>query len=133
MNFFRKIKEGIEKIIPMTLGNFVIFLVVLYMFFVVGRSIWVNYNSNKSLDDEAAKIDLLRGNITELENQIAYYQTQSFREKEARAKLGYRAPGENIMILPLDTEEEKVADVGLGEVSIKTPNYVLWWKYFFER
>lgn len=133
MNFFRKIKEGIEKIIPMTLGNFVIFLVVLYMFFVVGRSIWVNYNSNKSLDDEAAKIDLLRDNITELENQIAYYQTQSFREKEARAKLGYRAPGENIMILPLDTEEEKVADVGLGEVNIKTPNYVLWWKYFFER
>jgi cell division protein FtsB len=133
MNFFRKIKEGIEKIIPMTLGNFVIFLVVLYMFFVVGRSIWVNYNSNKSLEDEVAKIELLRDNITELENQIAYYQTQSFREKEARAKLGYRAPGENIMILPLDTEEEKVADVGLGEVSIKTPNYVLWWKYFFER
>lgn len=133
MNFFRKIKEGIEKIIPMTLGNFVIFLIVLYMFFVVGRSIWINYNSNKSLDVEAAKIELLRGNITELENQIAYYQTQSFREKEARAKLGYRAPGENIMILPLDTEEEKVADVGLGEVNIKIPNYVLWWKYFFER
>jgi len=133
MNIFKRIKEGIEKIIPMTLGNFVIFLIVLYMFFVVGRSIWVNYNSNKSLDAEAVKIDLLRDNITELENQIAYYQTQSFREKEARAKLGYRAPGENIMILPLDTEEEKTADVGLGEVSIKTPNYVLWWKYFFKR
>jgi hypothetical protein len=79
------------------------------------------------------KISLLRENITELENQIAYYQTQSFREKEARAKLGYRAPGENMVILPLDTEEEKVADSGIGEVNIKTPNYVLWWQYFFER
>ena len=133
MNFLKKIKEGIEKIIPMTLGNFVIFLIVLYMFFVVGRSIWINYNSNKSLDNEVVKIEMLRDSITELEHQIAYYQTQSFREKEARAKLGYRAPGENTMIVPLDTEEEKVADVGLGEVSVKTPNYVLWWKYFFER
>ena len=67
-----------------------------------------------------------------MQNQINYYQTSSFKEKQAREKLGYKAAGESIMALPLDKEEEKTIDPILGEVSIKTPNYRLWWQYIVE-
>lgn len=123
---------GIERILPMTLGSFFIFLFTLYVFFIVGKSIYTNYLSNKELEKEELKIQNLEYNIQNLKNEINYYQTKSFKEKEARAKLGYKAPGENVIALPLDKEEEKVADKELGEVIIKTPNYVLWWKYFFD-
>ena len=129
---WKKFIQAIERYIPMTLTSLVMFLFILYLFFIVGRSIWINYNSNKDLDTEAANISALQANITLMQNQINYYQTSSFKEKEAREKLGYKAEGENVMSLPLDKEEEKVADPILGEVSIKTPNYRLWWQYIVE-
>ena len=129
---WKKFIQAIERYIPMTLTSLVMFLFILYLFFIVGRSIWINYNSNKDLDNEAANISALQANITLMQNQINYYQTSSFKEKEAREKLGYKAAGENVMPLPLDKEEEKTADPILGEVSIKTPNYRLWWQYIVE-
>ena len=129
---WKKFIHAIERFIPMTLTSLFMFLFILYLFFIVGRSIWINYNSNKELEDEAVNIASLEANINLMQNQINYYQTSSFKEKEAREKLGYKASGENIMALPLDKEEEKVADPVLGEVSIKTPNYRLWWQYIVE-
>jgi len=115
----------------MTLASFVIFAFTLYLFFVVGRSIWVNYDNNKIIEKQQDVVDELNQEVVALNNEINYYQTYSYKEKEARAKLGYKAPGENVIVLPLDGENEKVADQSLGEVKIKTPNYRLWWDYFF--
>lgn len=131
-NWFKKVIKFIERFIPMTITSLLIFFVIIYAFFIVGRSIWINYNSNKELDVEATNIAALENNITLMQNQNNYYQTSSFKEKEAREKLGYKAPGESIMVLPLDKEEEKTADPVLGEVSIKVPNYKLWWDYIVE-
>jgi len=131
-SWFKKLIEKIERFIPMTFTSLLIFLFIIYSFFIVGRSILINYNSNKELDVEAANIAAIENHITQMQNQNNYYQTSSFKEKEAREKLGYKAPGESIMVLPLDKEEEKVADPVLGEVSIKIPNYKLWWDYIVE-
>ena len=131
-NIFKNIIEGIERFIPMTFTSLLIFLFIIYSFFIVGRSIWINYDSNKELEVEAAKIAELEEEINLMQNRINYYQTSSFKEKEAREKLGYKAPGENVMVLPLDKEDEKNVDTVLGEVEIKTPNYSLWWKYIIE-
>lgn len=117
----------------MTLASLIIFLVIIYLFFVVGRTIFDNYNSNKELDQEQQKINDLEANVQDIQNKINYYQTSSFKEKEAREKLGYKAPGENVLSLPIDQENEKGSDSSLGEVKIKTPNYRYWWEYFFEQ
>lgn len=130
-NFFQKIVLSIEKYIPMTLSSLVIFLFILYLFFVISRTIYTNYNSNKELDKERQAVAMLRGEIADIQNKINYYQTSSFKEKEAREKLGYKAPGESVISLPIDKEEEKNADSSLGEVKIKTPNYRYWFEYFF--
>lgn len=130
--FFQKLNGRIEKLLPMTLSSFLMFAFIIYLFIIVGRSIWINYNSNKSLETEEQRIDALEEEIVLMKHQIAYYQTVSFKEKEARQKLGYKAPGETVMSLPLDKEEDKVLDPELGEVKVKTKNYKLWWKFLMD-
>ncbi|MCX6809086.1 MAG: septum formation initiator family protein [Candidatus Berkelbacteria bacterium] len=129
---WKKIKESIEKIIPMSLGSLVLFAFVVYLLFIVGKTVASNYNSNKDLAVDEAKLTEMEDQIVSLQNEINYQQTNSFREKEARAKLGYKAPGEKIIALPVDTEAEKQADSGMAAPTIQIPNYRLWWQFFFE-
>ncbi|MEI6498557.1 MAG: septum formation initiator family protein [bacterium] len=130
-NLFEKSKDKLEQILPMRLGSLALFAFILYMFFIVGRSVWANYNSNKSIEIEAQKVVALEEQIQYLKDQISYFETYSFKEKEARAKLGYRAPGESVLSLPIDKEEDKFADSGLTEAALRVPNYKMWKKYFF--
>lgn len=129
---YKKFVDWVEYYLPMSFGSFLTFIVIIYLFYVVGRSILVNYNSNKDLDAQAVQINNLEANITKMQNEINYYQTNSYKEKQAREKLAYKAPGENVINLPIDKDNEKVADPELGEVQLKTPNYTYWIKYFSE-
>jgi cell division protein FtsB len=130
--FLQRTTKTFEKYIPMTLWGFIQFIFVLYLIIVVGKTVYTNYNSNKQIVSEEAKLVELTQKIHYLENQINYYQTYSFKEKEARAKLGYKAPGESILSLPIDTAAEKVEDGKLAEAQVRVPNYQLWWQYFFQ-
>jgi cell division protein FtsB len=130
-NWFQKIISFIEKFIPMTFGSLILFAFIIYLSIVVGKSVISNYESNKSIEKEEIKLVELEARLHNIQNEINYYQTYSFKEKEARAKLGYKAPGENVLSLTIDTEEEKVADTSLVETKIKVSNFHLWWQYFF--
>ena len=131
-SFFRKIKDRIEEVLPMNIGTFLLFIFLLYLIFIVCRVVVLNYESNKSIDVESAKVDELRSEIVYLQDQINYFQTYSYKEKEAREKLGYIAPGESIISWPTDTIVDSVVDTGNVEAKIKTPNYSLWWRFFFD-
>lgn len=128
-----KTKEKIEKYLPMTINSLVLFIIVAYLVTIVGRSVWLNYQSNKDIENQVLQVEELKLKISQLENEIAYYKTNSFKEREARAKLGYKAPGENVLSLAYDQPEEKVADAGSSEGAIKTPNYRLWIDYFSKK
>ena len=130
---FAKIRDRIEKILPMKFGNLVLFALVLYLIFIVGRVIFINYNSNKSIVEEEKKVTSMRDDIQYLEFQINYFQTYSYKEKEAREKLGYIAPGETVVSLPVDQETDKIADSSTVEATIRQPNYLLWFNYFFQK
>lgn len=130
-NFLIRIKEGIETYLPMTLGNFLIFLGLLYFLFIVGKTTWTNYQSNKSILEKEKQILAQKQELDFMQNQINYFQTKSFAEKEARAKLGYKAPGESMMSLPLDQPEQEDNTTVVGPAKVRVPNYQLWWEYFF--
>jgi cell division protein FtsB len=130
-NIWQKFIAVIEKILPMKIGAFFLFLLILYFVYIVGRSIWVNDQANKQIVVEQQKIDQLKFDIKSLENQINYLQTYSFVEEEARSKLGYKGVGEKMMAVPIDKKEETI-DQALSDIQIKIPNYTLWWRYFFE-
>jgi cell division protein FtsB len=129
--FFRNLIEKIEYYLPMTIGSFLMFIVIIYLFVLVGRTVWLNFQSNKSIEAEAQTVTGLQNEIVYLNNQINYFQTNSYKEKEARAKLGYKGVGEKAIALPVDKAEDKVEDRSLGQAEIRIPNYRLWWQYYF--
>ncbi len=115
----------------MSMGSLILFAFIIYLLFVVTKSITSNYYSNKDIEIEEQKLSNMEEEISSLKNQIAYYRTATFKDREAREKLGYRAAGENVLILPIDKNEEKSVDSGLVDVMVEKPNYILWWEYFF--
>jgi cell division protein FtsB len=123
--------KKIEKLLPMSFTGLLLFVFVLYLLFVVGKTVFENYKSNQDILVEQTKLNNLRQEVASLRDQNNYFETQSFKEKEAREKLGYIAPGEKVVSLPYDTKEEKAADSQLAETQLKVPNYRLWMDYFF--
>lgn len=76
--------------------------------------------------------DGLKKNVIELQNLNQYFRTADFQERLAREKLNYRAPGEEVVLIPEDEQPQ--------EVSIKNqiinrgidPSIPLkWWNTFF--
>lgn len=123
----------IENRLPMTFGNLLLFIFILYLLFIVGNSVVKNHKFNQDIEKERSALYDLESEIVALENEINYLKTDSFREKEAREKLGFKLEDEKMMPLPIDTIEERIADSGLVPKEIKTLNYRLWWEYFFKR
>ncbi len=85
-------------------------LVAVYISFYLAQTISYNYKLKQQIGD-------LRGQLSELENQkqvlqykIQYYQTDDYKEKQARAKLGLQAPGESVIILPHKDASVKVTE-----------------------
>lgn len=81
---------------------------------------------NYELQQQIAKIEennkALEQSNLELQYQIAYYQTDLYKDKAARAKLGLQAPGESVLILPKKPEAKQ------AEVASKTKrsNFAQW-------
>jgi len=131
-NIFKRIIHWFEQFIPMSFFTLILFAFTIYLFVIVGRSIWSNYNSNKELDKKAEELVKIEEEVESIKYKISYYQTKNFKEKEAREKLGFKGIGEKVIALPVDKEEEKLTDQAIEEVQIRTANYILWWRYFFE-
>lgn len=81
---------------------------------------------NYELQQQIAKIEennkALEQSNLELQYQIAYYQTDLYKDKAARAKLGLQAPDESVLILPKKPEAKQ------AEVASKTKrsNFAQW-------
>ena len=128
---FKALKNWLEKFIPMTLGSFALFALVVYLVIIVGKTVWDNYQSNKQIIAEQEKVQEMEDDLEYMMNEIAYLKTYSFREKQARAKLGYVATGEKVLSLP--TDEPAPGDKITEETEEKEPNiqnYYLWYEYF---
>lgn len=62
---------------------------------VIGR----NFKLQQQVDQLMSEIDVLQLRNQELEFEIAYFGTDAFIDKEARDKLGLKAPGERTIII----------------------------------
>lgn len=130
--FWQKGKDKVENVLPMTLNSFLLFAFVIYLIFIVGKSVYRNYQSNLDIVRQEQEVLALKRKIEIHENEIAYYKTNAYKERQAREKLGFKAQGESVISLPLDLPADEVADLGGSEPTIKTPNYRLWASYFTE-
>lgn len=109
-------------------------LIVFYLAFILGRSLWQNYNVNQEIMLLEHEVIELREQNQRLKNLVIYYQTDSYKEKEARRKLLKKMPGEKVLALPEfeynhDEPEEKIEED--KAIQYQEPNYKLWLKYIF--
>ena len=110
---------------------FVALIVLIYMIFATGKIIWNNMQFDKKLKEIKAEMIDLEEQNTLLAQQIIYLQTDSFKEKEARAKLGLVKPGESVLQVP---PEKKSIELPKPVEAPKEPsNWEKWYNYFFKK
>lgn len=103
-------------------------IVVLYMLFTVGRLAYKNYQLNRQESELEADVVALQVEIQDLKNQIVYYQSDSYKEKMLRAKLGLKKEGEEVVVI---TPEPEVEEVVIETEDSKKSNPEKWMSYFF--
>lgn len=116
-----------------------IFIFVIYILFLLGKSLFINYQLRQSIQKLNEQIATLEQQKKDLNNLIVYYKSDSFKELEARRKLGLKRPDEKVYIVSgtttttanfeeeLKQEQEKVSS---KEKSSDKKNWTLWWEYF---
>ncbi len=131
-------KSWFEKIFSgSSVGNLIIIGLVIYLSILLIRSVIDNYAINQEIDKSYSEIDKLKQTNKDLEKQINYFKSDTFKEIEARAKLGYQKPGEKVIILPKERESSGDSDNTDSLSNIKignkppNPNYIDWWQIFF--
>lgn len=127
---------GLKRFFNQYGGRLFLYFLVIYTFVMLGRSVLVNYQlQNKTKSIESSITDIKNQN-EDLENLVLYYQSDSFREVEARRKLGYKKPGEKLFIVSvqkftdLNTEmQSKTESLSTKDQEQKHSNLSLWWQY----
>jgi cell division protein FtsB len=114
-------------------SNVLIFVAIVYFLVIVGRSMYGSYHDRQNINDKKAAIEDLKRQVVYLENQNLYYQTSSYKEKEARKKLGFIKPGESVVALDRTDGGKTVIVATKVEQPIEQPNYLKWWNYFFSK
>lgn len=89
-------------------GTIFFVLACLYIGFLLYQSVYFNYQTNKQISSLRVKIAELEQSKDQLDVLIAYYKTDSYRELEARKKLGMKMPGEKVV--KVDVRKTETAD-----------------------
>jgi cell division protein FtsB len=102
-------------------------LLLVYLLVMLSRVVWQNYQVNQEVALLQRQVDELKASNDDLKARILYYQTESYSEREARAKLGLQKPGEEVIITP--TERTKQEETPGSQKPL--PNWRQWWEFFF--
>jgi len=134
-------KEKISKIWQSFLNNstkVIILLVIIYIFFNIGKSIYKNWQVNQRNEKIKNEISALTDANESLKKEITYFQTQEFKELEARKKLGLKKPDEKLVLIPENVDNRKNSGSLINSSSQNAStqknisNPAKWFKYVFK-
>lgn len=77
--------------------------------------------------------DINHANV-DLKEKIAYFETDDFKEKEAKEKLNFQKEGERVVIVKSSsqhTQEQQEQETTPTEEQEDIPNYTKWWNQYF--
>ncbi|MCD4704576.1 septum formation initiator family protein [bacterium] len=120
------------RILSSKLFFIVFLLIVIYLAINVYGEFKKRSQVKKEISDLQMEIKDLEKENSDLLGLIGYFETDEYVESFSREKLGYKKPGEKIIIF---TEDDSgiinyTEDVKNGK--IKVANIKLWWNYFFK-
>ena len=117
-------KDGLKNKLIKTSG--LLFLV--YIFFLVGNTVYKNIKFNSIEKGLQREVDVLEAENTNLKNKILYYKTDSYKERVMRERLQYQKPGEQVLVLVPEKEGE---EQGSEKQEIKISNFEKWQRFLF--
>lgn len=120
------------KLNAITALNVVGGIVVLYLAVVLVQTVQRNYKLGRQIDELNAQIVLLQNQKDQIAYNTQYYKTDSFRDREARSKLGLQQPGENVVIIPR-TSPTPTPAANPGAATTKTSNLQQWLNFLSGR
>lgn len=116
----------LSRLTPIDFFNLVGIALAVYLASVLGQTIYQNYMLNRRIETLNGEIGLLKAQQEQLTYNIAYYKTDSFKDREARAKLGLQLPGENVLILPSPAQSGPSAKTGSQPPETVKSNFGQW-------
>lgn len=121
-----------------------IFIGLASLILIVSSLLKETYKKNRirkeieTLEAQAKEID--RENF-EIQERLAYLESEAYKKKEAKEKLGLQDPGESVVFIKskiieqienTNVSEEKDFSLKTERVS-EIPNFLKWWRYFFDQ
>lgn len=113
-------------------------VVIVYLLAVLISTVKHNYDMGQQIKSLKGQISLLQDQKSALSDSIAYYQTNSYRDRQARSQLGLQLPGENVVIIPgsqakaaaspADTGNQSSADSSQSNAAPKS-NWTQWMNF----
>jgi cell division protein FtsB len=107
-------------------------VIVLFILLSLGQEMNRRWQIEREVARLEAQANDVQRNVTELENLNQYFRTSDFQERLAREKLNFRAPGEEVVLIP---EDEQLSEVAVGTQQIQRESVisipVQWWNAFF--
>ena len=109
-------------------------LVAIYIGFYLVTTVEHNYRLQQQISAEQQQITNLQTSNQTLKYQIEYYNTDDYKQEEARAKLGLQAPGEKVILLPQSSSSTTTTPTPTTTQSKSTPKLSHWqqWVSFLE-
>ncbi len=120
------------KLTGVNLLNLIGALVILYLVIVLTQTIQRNYQLGRQIESLNVQIALLQDQKNQLADSIAYYNTNAFRDRQARSNLGLQLPGENVVIIPHASPAPAPAS-GNANPAAKTSNLQQWFDFLSGR
>ena len=118
---------------------FIVELCLVLVFSVaVVKEVVRRWEIRREIDRLETEIAAAKQSSNELSGLIAYFQSDYYKEREARLKLGLQKEGEKAVTIPglgtgsqLDEVVAAIADKPEGDLAVSLPSK--WWKYFFNK
>lgn len=93
-----------------------------------------NYQINQQSAKLQSELAAVEQRNQDLRNLLAYYRTDSYKEKEARARLNFQKPGEKVVPVAVPADED-ITSITQPSIETQAPtppsNPSQWMKYFF--
>ena len=106
-------------------------LVVGFVGWSLARAVTEGNRVDSRYADLQKQIESFDARNRDYSDTIARLGTSGFVEREAREKLGYQKPGEQVLMLKDSAASADIPSAGSDESSLTNPQK--WWRYFFGR
>lgn len=110
------------------------FMAFLYVFFALATSVYRDYKLEVNIDEFKSEIEELARMANQKPKDVAYFQSNQYKDRYAKENLNLLNPGERLIIIPREDQvvkSEVVPDRFARNNVLELPNRNQWWEYFF--